>query len=98
MPFKLTDEQRPLCEGPIKEKKLYGAIYSFQNSKSPGIDWIPEGIYKTFLPEIQEVLFACINLSLEIGQQSNSQGEELNSLLLKYDADDQAKHPMKSNN
>ena len=87
MPFKLTDEQWPLCEGPIKEKKLYDARYSFQNGKSPGLDGIPEEIYRTLLPEIKEVLFACIHLSLEIGQYSH--GEELNSLILKHGAEAQ---------
>ena len=46
----LTEEQKLSCEAAITPEEFASALDSFQNSKTPGNDGIPNEIYRKFWP------------------------------------------------
>ena len=81
--YKLSPEDRNLCEGLISREECHNAVKNLQDNKSPGIDGLCAEFYKTFWSEIGNLLIDCFNESFQKGELSESQKLSILSLIFK---------------
>ena len=79
----LTYENQLLCEGMITKLECEKAIKIMKNNKSPGSDGLTIEFYKTFWPDISDILIDSFNESFNLGHLSYSQNVSILSLIFK---------------
>ena len=84
---KLTEEQKPSCEGDISPEELKSMLKSVQNNKSPDNDGIPIEFYKTCWNLISDSFIECVNESFKCGEISNTQRKAVITLIEKQGKD-----------
>ena len=75
------------CEKPITDNKCEKAVFQLANDKSPGLDGFSIEFYKTFWTEIGSLFMECLDFPKLINQFSDSQNEDVITLLPKLGKD-----------
>ena len=80
---KLTESQKELCEGEIREAEAKIVLNHMKEKKSPGIDGLPIEFYKTFWDLIGTFLMSVYNESYRLSELPYSMNRSVISLLYK---------------
>ncbi len=79
----LTNIEADLCEGLITEKECFDVITKLKSNKSPGYDGLPSEFYKTFWPEVKDLVLNSFNESFRVGELSETHKQIIISLIFK---------------
>ena len=84
---KLSFEQKEILDKNLTRSKLFEALRSFKNNKTPGNDGLTAEFYLAFWPLLEKQLVESLQFSHVHGQLSTSQKQALIILLEKKDKD-----------
>ena len=79
--YKLSEEDRDLCDTPLNLVELGAAFKLLKNESSPGSDGIKPGFLKMYWRQPKLPLFKSLQNSIEIGELSTSQRRRINNLI-----------------
>ena len=79
----LSLEDQNLCEGSVTLNECEKAIKIMENNMSPGSDGLTVEFYKTFWPDVADILVDSFNEAFTMGNQSYSQNLSILSLIYK---------------
>ena len=80
---KIGTQERDLCELPLTESEVLGALKSMKNNSSPGLDGLPTEFYKIFWSKLKPFLMECFHFCYEIGLLAPTQRKGVITLLHK---------------
>ena len=83
----LSEHSRSICEQNITLKEIKIAVDNLSSNKSPGPDGIPIEFYKTFWPEIGELVFQSFINGFDKGELIDSQKQGIITLIPKKGKD-----------
>ena len=79
----MNETDKIICEGKITKFECDAAMKLMKENKSPGLDGLSIEFYKTFWPELANIVIDSFNEAFEDGKLSESQNMSLLSLIFK---------------
>ena len=84
---KLSQEGKISCEGKLTVKECWNVLDSMGNNRSPENDGFTKEFYSAFFNDLNRYLVDSLNFSLENGEFSSSQKQDVITLSEKKDRD-----------
>ena len=83
----LSHDNAQSCEGKLTVAECFKSLQLFENNKSPGNDGITAEFYKAFWHTVGNLLVDSLKFSYDCGELSNTQKQEIITLIEKKDKD-----------
>ena len=83
IPFKLSEDDKNICEGNITEEQCWEVIKKMQKNKSPGHDGLSVEFYQNFWQHVKKPLLNSFSEAYDNGELAYTHRESIISLMLK---------------